>query len=205
MKTNIIFFILSLFIFSYQNLYADSPLTSTEISKAYEDLEIVKSALNSEGEITTEIMDYLSDSDNPTDVKIAAINALSWDIGGKSNSDIFFDYLKKKYNYKITGDFIQKGNSSDLICMAYLKALDNYFDVDEAILFAQAAKLKNNKSYTINIITALIEAQKAMAYDWCHVFKLTDNVRSDNSLIMDMNKNAIDIIFEYMDLYEDEC
>jgi hypothetical protein len=89
--------------------------------------------------------------------------------------------------------------------MAYLKAMDNYFEVDEAIVYAEKAVSKNPKSFTYNIICALIKAQKAMDGDWCMVFKITDRVRKDKSLQMDMKQEAFNIIFEYMDLYQDDC
>ena len=60
-------------------------------------------------------------------------------------------------------------------------------------------------SYTFNIITALIKAQKAFDTDWCKVYILTDNVRKDKSLIGDMDIKAIAIIFDYMDLYKEDC
>ena len=70
---------------------------------------------------------------------------------------------------------------------------------------AQKAKLKKKNSYTINIICALIEAQKAMGSDWCEVYNLTNNVRINDALQIDMKEDAIKIIFEYMDLYKDYC
>ena len=86
--------------------------------------------------------------------------------------------------------------------MAYLKALDDYFDVDEAIVYAKKATGKNKNSYTTNIICALIEAQKAMGSDWSEVYNLTNNVRLNRSLNRDMKEEAVKIIFEYMDLYK---
>jgi hypothetical protein len=89
--------------------------------------------------------------------------------------------------------------------MAYLKALDNYFEVDEAIKIARKAKVKLPKSYTVNIISALIEAQKALDSDWCKVYTLTDDVRQDKSLTKDMRDEASKEIFSYMDEYKEEC
>ncbi len=86
--------------------------------------------------------------------------------------------------------------------MAYLQALDNYFDVSQAIIFAEQALTKNPKSYTFNIICALIKAQLAFDSDWCKVYSLTNEVRLYESLFKDMDEEAIKIIFEYMDLYK---
>ncbi len=69
----------------------------------------------------------------------------------------------------------------NLISYAYLKAMDNYFEVDEAISFAGKAKTKNPGSYTINMIVALLKAQKALNYldQWCKVYNLTKSVREE--------------------------
>ena len=92
---NIFLGILAMLFFSYQ-ASADSPLTSTEFYKAYEKLPIIQLAGNSNGLLTKELMNYLVDKDNPTDVKIAIINRLGWDIKGKTNASILIQYLKSK-------------------------------------------------------------------------------------------------------------
>jgi hypothetical protein len=199
MKTNsIVVLILGLFI--TQNLFADSPLTSTDISKAYKDSKIIQLASRAKGKLNNKLLNYLTNSKNPIELKIALINELGWDIDGKNNSTVFYEYLKKK---NLTD--IDEANADILICLAYLKALDNYFDVEEAIIYAKKAKSKNDKSYTINIICAIIEAQKAMDSNWCEVYNLTNNVRINKNLILDMKEDAANIIFEYMDLYKDDC
>ncbi len=79
---NICLGILMILFTSYQ-ASADSPLTSTEIYKAYDKLPIIQLAGNSKGLLTEELIKYLADNGNPTDVKIALINRLGWDIKGK--------------------------------------------------------------------------------------------------------------------------
>ena len=200
MKTNFIV-VLIIGLLSSQSLFADSPLTSTNFSKAYKDSEIIQLASKTEGKLTIELMDYLSNNKNPIELKIALINELGWRFGGKNNSTIFYNYLKEKSKL----EDINEADANILICYAYLKALDNYFDVEDAIIYAKKAKSKNEKSYTINIICALIEAQKAMDSDWCEVYNLTNNVRINNTLNQDMKKDSISIIFDYMDIYKYNC
>lgn len=183
-----------------ENLFADSPLTSAEICNAYKDSKIVQLAATTDGLLNDELMNYLFDSKNPVELKIAVINKLGWNTDNKSNAKVFFEFLKKN-NLKD----INEASADVLICYAYLKALDNYFDVEEAIIYAQKAKLKNDKSYTINVICALIEAQKAMDSDWCEIYKVTNNVRLNKTLVMDMKEEAIEIIFRYTGLYMEYC
>ena len=172
-----------------QNLFADSPLTSTNISEAYADSKIVQLASTTEGRLTIELMNYLNESMHPVELKIAVINQLGWGFNGFNNAYYFYEYLQEKYNFKDTDEFLKQ-------------AMENYFNVDEPIIYALKARSKNNESYTINIICALIEAQKAMDSDWSEVYNLTNNVRLNRSLNRDMKEEAVKIIFEYMDLYK---
>ena len=137
MKKHLII-VLTLGLLISQNIFADSPLTSTAFSKAYKDSKIVQLASQAEGKLNKELMDYLIDKKNPIELKVALINELSWDFNGKNNSELLSEYLKKNKN-------INKASADILICYAYLKALDNYFEVDEAITYAQKLKLRIRK------------------------------------------------------------
>ncbi len=53
--------------------------------------------------------------------------------------------------------------TSTELSKAYIKAMENYSEVDEAIILADKAIAKNkNRSYTFNIIAALIKALKKL-------------------------------------------
>ena len=190
-----------------QNLLADSPLTSTKISKAYKDYAIIQLASKSSGDISVNLMDYLYEKSNPIDVKIALINEIAnsgWRIEfkEKNNAAIFLEYLQQKESgFSLNGI----PNSEILISYAYLKALDNYFDVAEATQWADLAKSRNGESYTVSIVWALIHAQQAIDSDWCEVYNLTNSVRENKELKIDMQEEAISIIFDYMDIFKDDC
>jgi len=201
------YFLLSIlaFISFHFTAFADSPLTSTHFSTAYKNVPIVLQASESNGELKPKLMEFLSDENQAIDLKMAVINMLGWNFAGKSNATAFLNHLKKKNGYADKKDFLKNGNKADLLCMAYLKALDNYFKVDEAIEYADAALENNPKSYTFYIIAALIKAQKAFDNNWCDVFRITDHVRQNKNLKLDMKKAATEIIFGYMDLYKSSC
>jgi len=205
MKIRFIAFVLISLVFTCKSVLADSPLTSTNISKAYQDLSIVIKATEAEGILTNELIEYLLNEENPIANKIALINELGWDIDGKNNAAIFLDYLIQKQGYGDQEDFLNNGKDFELLSMAYLKALDDYFNVSEALIYAERALSKNSESYTYNIITALIEAQIATRGDWCKVYKSTDQVRTKTSLETDMRDEAVTIIFDYMDSYKKYC
>ncbi len=189
---------------AFFQLLADSPLTSTDFSVAYKNESIVKKAQAAKGILNTKLMKYLI-GNGPIAVKVAVINTLSWDMNGKNNAAIFLEYLVKTKKYSGEDDVLARASGDEILCLAYLKALDNYFDVAQAAEWSAAAVKKNPSSYTFNIINGLIQAQLNFDIDWCAVYKNTDDVRQNTGLSKDMNEEAIRIIFEYMDLYAPYC
>ena len=87
--------------------------------------------------------------------------------------------------------------------MAYLKAMDDYFHVDEAKDYADIALKKNPTSYTYAIIATMIKTQKALlSFEGDQsVHQLTQKLKNDNSLNSDMKNEAVAIIFDYLDIY----
>jgi hypothetical protein len=200
-------FLISIFIMLgiYESLPADSPLTSVCFSEAYSSHPMIATAKSAKGKLTTELMEYLSEDGNPIDVKMAIINQLGWDPAGRNNAEAWFKYLRLLNGYDNRMDMETNAGGYELLCYAYLLAMDNYFEVDEAIEYAERAKSKKPESYTFNIIPALIKAQKALGCDWCEVYELTNKVREKKSLSVDLDIEAIKIIFKYMDLYKGSC
>ena len=184
---------------------ADSPLTSTYFAETYNDEDIVNQALLAKGQLTTLLMDYLINESNPIAVKLAVINALGWQYEGKNNCATFLKYLGKKKKMKTPEKVLKKGSAHIIICMAYLKAMDDYFDVREAAKWSKVAQEKDPRSYSLNLIAAVIQAQVAFDTDWCQVFQLTDAVRNNTNLEVDMRDQSAAIIFNYMDLYQSSC
>ncbi|MGB5964153.1 MAG: hypothetical protein WBG65_01335 [Sulfurimonadaceae bacterium] len=201
--------VVSLIIISIKSiLFADSPLTSIEFSKAYNNTNIVIEASLSNGVLTERLMSYLVNPAKPIDLKMAVINELGWEDTTKNNTDLFFAFLQKKYGYQSKKAFLEKGKSQELLSMAYIMAMGNYFDVDEAIAYAYNAKQKKPDSFTYNLILALIQAQTAIDKEetWCYVYTVSNDVRdSFTSSSRDMKEEAIEIIFEYMNLYKEYC
>lgn len=205
MNTRLFIFVLGAFFFLTGNALADSPITSTYFADEYYDVPIVLEAGNSNGIITPSMMDYMIDRKNPTDVKLAIINKLSWDINGKNNAEIFIDYLISKKGYKNNSRLMKKANADILICIAYLQAMDDYFNPKPAFETAIAAQKKKKRSYSINFIKSLIEAQIHFDGNWCDIYTVTNEVRINKKLKMDMRPAAVIKAHEYCDIYKDYC
>ena len=203
--TKAIILVIFISLFTFNNASVDSPLTSTEFYKAYKKSPIIELAGTSKGLLNDKLISYLADKNNPIDVKAALINRLGWNIQGKSNGKIFIKFLKAKYKYK-NEEALKNGlSASDLICIAYLKAMDNYFDVKGALVYATLALIKEPKSYTINIIQSLRDSQAFVMKNYCQVFKIVDKTRANQNLTIDFKKEASAIIFQYIDGYKKYC
>lgn len=187
--------------------YADSPITSTDFSAAYSTDPVVIKAGNSNGVLTQELFNFLVDDTRAIDLKMAIINKLSWSTDGKNNAELFLGFGKKPKKWKDFGVFIKNASADELLCFAYLKALDDYFDVNEALEIANIAVIIKPNSYTFNIIQALIQAQSIFENvdNWCAIYSEPNTVRFDETLERDMKIEAEEIIFEYLSLYAEYC
>ena len=194
-----------------QYAFADSPLTSTDFYKAYLDVPLVQKALNSKGKITNEMLEYIYSDTNSLEIKLAIINAIGWKVKGNKSSKLYFKFVmnKKKYKSDFGGDytaFMWNATADELICYAYMKALDDYFDVSDAFEVAGFALNKNPNSFAVNMIYNLIKAQGLISFgETCYAKKMFNTLKHNQNLMMDMRNGAMPFVFEYMDEIGMDC
>jgi hypothetical protein len=194
-----------------QYAFADSPLTYTDFYKAYMDVPMVQDALKSKGKINNEMMEYIDNDANPLDIKLAIINAIGWEHKGLINSKIFFMYVmnKKKYKTDFSGEYMAfkwYATRDELICYAYMKAMDNYFDVVEAFDIAGDALRKSPDSFAVNMIYNLIKSQGLTDFgENCYASKMFLTLKDNPKLKMDMRKESMVYVFEYMVYIGKDC
>lgn len=175
---------------------ADSPLTSTQFSIAYEDMEVVKEA-EEKGIVTAGIADYLADEANPIDIKAAVINALSWDLNGKTNT---YTYSQMVYDESPEDLNIEDLSGDQQFCIGYLMAMDDYNNTDRALEILKLAEKNVPDSFTVSIIRALVESMDLADSSWEeHIKPILEN----GSLKQDMRQDAVNIILDYMALYSE--
>ena len=204
-------FLLILFTFSINFIFADSPLTSTDFYKAYMDVPMVQEASTSKGIITNEMIEYINDDVNRLEIKLAIINAIGWEHKGMMISKMYFMFVmnKKKYKTDFGGDFMAfkwYATRDELICYSYMKALDNYFDVVDAFEIAGEAVRKYPDSFAVNMIYNLIKSQGLTSFgEYCYTSKLFLKLKDNPKLKMDMKKESMSYVFEYMDEIGKNC
>ncbi len=185
--------------------YADSPLTAIDFSKAYTHEPMVQEALSSNGILTSSLLAYITDDFNPIGVKLACIRALGFEVAGKNNYSLLLSYLSEKNNYHIGDPLLYELSADTILCMAYVKGLDQCFEVTEALYLARLARAKAPNSYAIHLVTAMIESQQFQKPDWCMVNRVSDSVRNYPGLQHNLNPLAIQMVFDYMDSYKEYC
>jgi hypothetical protein len=185
--------------FMCQHLFADSPVTSTRFSRAYYHHQFMTHAELAGGVLNERLIQYILRDDVSVDVKMAVINKLSWVIDGKNNSRVFLDYLLANKLYSSEEDFRKRGKGDELLAMAYLLAMDDYFKVAKAVEYADLAIAKNSASITYLVIDAIIRAQHGKWKSWCNIY-----LQDEEEVIWDMEIDALIIIFAYMDKYKSQ-
>ena len=185
--------------------WADSPLTSTHFSNAYSDHPMVQMACEEmQGDIPTTLLNFLADKHAPVDVRLAVVNKLGWNFNGTSMGDQLREYLMSRYKVKNEKKLVKKLDARTLAVYAYARAMSNYFDVTAASeLGHQAVKKNKDKSFSVAMASALIDAQVYLDGDWLMVYKVVANVLHDGSLHLDMRQEAIDDIMDYINLYKE--
>ena len=185
--------------------WADSPLTSTHFCDAYTDHPMVQMATEEiQNNIPTTLLNFLANKNEPVDVRLAVINKISWNFDGTSMDAQLCEYLMGRYKAKNEAKLIKKLDAKTLAVYAYAKAMSNYFDVKAASELGHRALKKNkDKSFSVAMASALIDAQDYMDSDWSMVYKVVSNVVHDGSLHLDMRQEAIDNIMEYINLYNE--
>ncbi len=185
--------------------WADSPLTSTHFADAYSDHPMVQMADQMmQNDIPTTLLNFLADKNSPVDVRLAVINKIGWNFDGTTVGAQLGEYLMGRYGAKSEKKLAKKLDAGTLAVYAYAKAMSNYFDVKAASeLGHQAVKKNKNKSFSVALISALIDAQIYLDSDWGMIYKVVSDVLHDGSLNLDMRKEAIDNIMDYINLYNE--
>ncbi len=202
--------LLLLFFFSLPSIccYGDSPLTATMFHTAYSDVPEVQLAVKAHGNLTPELLVFLADTARPLDYKLAVINALGWDQVNRQNGDMFKDYIleqrfffKKKYDKTekaiVYAAFID-GRADDLLCYAYMKAMENYDNPSPWHRYVFYANRKAPENYCVKIIGALIRAQVLIDIDLaCAAFDEIRKTKTCARLKNDMRLDASNEIYNY--------
>lgn len=155
-------FLLFVFCLLVQVGYADSPLTNTSFFEACSLHAPVHNILesNKKKRWSAALEKHLLNSREPLFNKLAVINALGWNLKGQRNHRRYFKAIARKYHIRSKLKLAETASAEELISYAYLMAMDQYLQVDTALLWAKSAQALAPNSLCIQLINTLIELQK---------------------------------------------
>src|SRR5690606_9911417 len=96
--------------------------------------------------------------------------------------------------------------TDDLVCWAYLRAMDNYETPFYSMKGAFLAYWRNQKNMSAGVVWCLVVSQMALMSDWCKIYESAKTFIVNAEYEVNIFKEeAITIIMEYMNLYEQDC
>ena len=185
------------------DVFADSPDTSTMFYKAYLQLENADVIYVNQHGLDDYAVSRLLSNEVSIDVKAAICNCLGWNFEGNNHAKKFVKALLKFHRVKSAN--ISSLTGDEALVYGYLLLLGDYFNPANAEPYLQHAIALKPKSCTCAMILALCHAQEVMDYNYCSVWKCYKEVDTNKSLNRDLAFGAIEIIYDYMKLYEDTC
>jgi hypothetical protein len=186
--------------------HADSPLTSTDLHSAYDDVPMVQTAVKAStqdddrpvDDMTEELATYLDDATNPLDQRIAVINALGWSFGGKHDAEAFSAFI---FGVPLNKLDLTKLRPDELLCVGYLQVMDDYFHPKHGLAALAAAQAAMPHSLLAALILGLARAENDMDDSFCKAGKDVSPLWSDHTMTKDLRDGAITSIKGYMDEY----
>ncbi|NET28353.1 hypothetical protein [Okeania sp. SIO1I7] len=205
---------------------ADSPLTSTPFSKAYQDVEIVQHAIEDGFDIKT--IKALGDPDISNDVRVAIINQLIMTAVKKHGwfhnnyyTEIYLGYLAIKYGIKYTEITPSLLTAEEALSLGYLVAFRQRFAIKEnfkirdeeleinALNLTNKALAQNQEDFAVAVVNSLVVAHQYFRLgtnNWCKVYQTFNSVDQEfSSENRNMRPEAVDIIKNYINVYQEYC
>lgn len=181
----------------------DSPVTSTDFHKAYLEIPLIAEAATTHT-MTTAMEKFLLKRRTPIDQKAALVNALGWSQTNTPNFDAFAAAVKKKRKiHTLTPD--SKMKAHDQLMLGYLLLLEDYFNPQNASPYLEKAAARLPNSRTAQTLLAICRAQISFDGSWCEVWRHYEKVRNNTELKDDIRKDADQVIYDYLVLYQDSC
>jgi len=199
------YLLVALAIMSYSSIFAGPQIINVSFYEAYRFNETVQYAENL-GVIDGKIAAYLMDESEPLVEKAAVINTMQWDKESNTNTDTYKMFLGRKYGVGYENLEYIILNGDELFCLGYMMLLDEKIAIAEAINVLGMAAKSNSTSYVTNLFYTLAKSQVLLNDKQdCDAWTQCNAARVNTTLTKDINDQAINLIFEVVDLYQNSC
>jgi outer membrane protein assembly factor BamB len=204
------------------NALADSPLFSADISSAYSELPAVRHA--SDQGLDRDTLTALLDASMTSDVRAAVLQAASKHAGQHSGLALeLFRFLAERRGRSLSELDAQDLGTPELFALGYLLALDpekslgsiedlgpTLASAPSKLVHAPALDLleevsrQSPEDFTYALILALAHGNRAMAQDFCQVWREFDALMH-RGLKVNLRPAALDNVRDYIGLYKQDC
>ncbi len=203
MKKVILIAILFVGFVSFMN--AQTPVTLTSFHSNFSQLEEVQTILQM-GVLDGKSAYFLMDENNPIDQKAAIINALVDSDRDSDNANTFSMFVARKYGANFQDMDLNLLSAHELFCMGYLTIIDEKGSPELALPIFEIAIQKDAKSYTIQLINALANAQSSINQkDNCTAWNTFSAVATSTSYTNDLDANIKNELNNAMSTYKEGC
>lgn len=170
------------------------------------DIDLVAEA-DSTQQLSEKMAVFLFDSLNPLDQKLALINALGWRFEGLNNTQTYRNYLERQYQKPLDTLKPLEISASDQVVLGYLMLMDDYFHPQKSLILMRRGARRLWQSQTAQLILALGESQDYLPDfgAWCQIWLISKPALDAQDLKPDMRPEAVEIIREYLILYQEYC
>lgn len=185
---------------------ADSPVTSTTFSEAYQDLPLIAEA-QSNHELTPAMAAFLSDTRQPLDQRLALVNALGWKFEGQANADRWVKHLQALKQRPGARPEQLTLNAEEQLFLGYLMVLDDYFQPRPGVQWVRRGARQLWQYQSAQMVLAIVEAQDYINRPklWCQVWLQTEKALTDRQVQADLRPEARRLVVEYLQLYQPYC
>ncbi len=196
--------------------FADSPLTSTDLSVGFQDAEVVQRARSAGSSLPPSAIDALL-GDHPLGVRLAVVDALGWE--GKGRAIQLAEAIAERRGKGPRALQLKDVLPAERVVLAYLLAHDDYFEMGpmvtgasddlygaSALALASSGANSQPDDFAAQAVVALIDAQGRMDGSWCAVWTTWRSLleRFPTSK-RNLPPKSVDNVTAYLKLYEDDC
>lgn len=194
--------------------FADSPLTSIDLSAGYDDLPAVKSARGNKT-LRGSALEFLGSANAPLDQRLAVACASGW---GRGNAATFIEALAVARQTEAVALEAKDLTAAEKVLLGYVVAMDKYLDLQPLqpgasgvrgmlplkLLEEGAAAFPND--FAVQYVRALVAVQGLPVEKWCEVYKVPRKVLDRfPAAKRNLRPAAVQSAVEYLALYEKEC
>lgn len=202
-------------VFAVSPAWADSPLTTPDFALAYGEEPAVAMAL--EFGPGDRVFAALSDPEIAHDTRAAMINALGWSISGAERGAAYLEFVAARHETTVEALTLDALSAQEAFSLGYLLAMDDIHvrgpaggegevATAPASALLEVARQKAPEDFAVALVASLVSAQGFQGESWCKVFTTVNTtVEAFPAGNRNLRPEALDIIMEYIVLYEPEC